>query len=155
MTNTSQAVSGVSYDAAGNVLYDGNYVLGLSGEQVTEMGVDSNNTLAWQHTNVFASGQLIGTYDTDGLHFYLNDPLGTRRAQTDYAGVPEQSCSSLPFGDGLACSGSTQFPTEHHFTGKERAPLSNQVTIYFRTPDTTHPSWGSWMSPDLECSKMI
>lgn len=42
------------------------------------------------------------------------------RAQTDYAGVLEQTCSSLPFGDGLSCTGSTQYPTEHHFTGKER-----------------------------------
>lgn len=32
----------------------------------------------------------------------------------------EQTCSRLPFGDGLACTGSTQYPTEQHFTGKER-----------------------------------
>jgi len=96
------------------------YVLGPSGEQVTEMGLDSNNTIAWQHTNVFAGGKLIATYDNDGLHFYLDDPLGTRRAQTDYEGVLEQTCSSLPFGDGLACTGSVTTPTEQHFTGKER-----------------------------------
>jgi len=29
------------------------YVLGPGGEQVTEMGMDPNNTLAWQHTNVW------------------------------------------------------------------------------------------------------
>lgn len=32
------------------------YVLGPSGEQVTEMGMDTNRSMAWQHTNVFASG---------------------------------------------------------------------------------------------------
>jgi hypothetical protein len=83
------------------------YVLGPGGEQVTEMGVGSATTgstasgLAWQHTNVWAGGKLLGTYDNDGLHFYFDDPLGTRRAQTDYAGVVEQTCQSLPYGDGL------------------------------------------------------
>ena len=96
------------------------YILGPSGEQLTEMGMDANNTIAWQHTNIYAAGKLFATYDDNGLHFYLNDPLGTRRAQTDYAGVLEQTCSSLPFGDNLSCTNSAQYPTEHHFTGKER-----------------------------------
>jgi hypothetical protein len=181
-TATSQALGGVPYDAAGNVLNDGqnqylydaegricavastpmpgmtgylydadgtrvakgristwscdpgangfqttnDYILGPSGEQVTEMGMGGTSNgattsgLTWQHTNVYAAGSLIATYDNDGLHFYLNDPLGTRRAQTNYTGVLEQTCSSLPFGDGLVCTGSTTYPTEHHFTGKER-----------------------------------
>jgi len=95
-------------------------VIGPSGEQMSEFGMDANNKLAWQHSNVYAAGKLLATYDADGLHYYLDDPLGSRRVQTDYAGVLEQSCASLPFGDNLACSGSTQYPTEHHFTGKER-----------------------------------
>jgi hypothetical protein len=112
------------------------YVLGPSGEQAAEMGVgdteagsSSATALVWQHTNVWAGGRLIATYDgstgaqsgssTYGLHFYLNDPLGTRRAQTDYAGVLEQTCQSLPYGDGLSCTGSTIYPTEHHFTGMQ------------------------------------
>jgi RHS repeat-associated protein len=96
------------------------YVLGPGGEQVTEMGAGPSGALAWQHTNVWAAGKLLATYDNDGLHFYLDDPLGTRRAQTDYAGVLEQTCSSWPFGDGFSCGGATHFPTEHFFTGKER-----------------------------------
>jgi RHS repeat-associated protein len=130
------------------------YVLGTSGQQVTEMGMDSNNTMAWQHTNVFAAGTLIATYDggtatgggsTGGLHFYLNDPLGTRRAQTDYAGVVEQTCASLPFGDGLACSNSTQYPTEHHFTGKERDAESGNDYFGARYYSS---AMGRFMSPD-------
>jgi len=35
------------------------YVLGLGGEQVTEMGVDANGTLAHQHTNVWAGGSVL------------------------------------------------------------------------------------------------
>jgi RHS repeat-associated protein len=121
------------------------YVLGPSGEQVTEMGMDSNNTLAWQHTNVYGAGKLMATYDNNGLHFYMDDPLGTRRAQTDYAGVLEQTCSSLPFGDDLACSGSTIAPTEHHFTGKERDIESGNDYFGARYYAS---SMGRFLSPD-------
>jgi RHS repeat-associated protein len=128
------------------------YILGPSGEQVTEMGMGGTSNgattsgLAWQHTNVYAAGSLIATYDNDGLHFYLNDPLGTRRAQTDYAGVLEQTCSSLPFGDGLVCTGSTTYPTEHHFTGKERDTESGNDYFGARYYAS---SMGRWMSPDF------
>ncbi len=129
------------------------YVLGPGGEQVTEMGVggasssnaaDSTTTsgLAWQHTNVWAGGKLLATYDNDGLHFYFNDPLGTRRAQTDYAGVVEQTCQSLPFGDGESC-GPT--PTEHLFTGKERDAESGNDYFEARYYSS---SMGRFMSPD-------
>ncbi|MGD0293002.1 MAG: RHS repeat-associated core domain-containing protein [Terracidiphilus sp.] len=132
------------------------YILGPGGEQMTEMGIGSassanpsnasNSALTWQHTNVYAAGSLIATYDNDGLHFYFNDPLGTRRAQTDYAGVLEQTCSSLPFGDALACSGGNlQAPTEHHFTGKERDIESG--LDYFEARYYSS-AMGRFMSPD-------
>ncbi len=122
------------------------YVLGPGGEQAAEMGVDvssgSANTLVWQHTNVWAAGALIATYDNDGLHFYFNDPLGTRRVQTDYAGVVEQKCQSLPFGDGESC-GTT--PTEHLFTGKERDTESGNDYFDARYYSS---AMGRFMSPD-------
>jgi RHS repeat-associated protein len=142
------------------------YILGPGGEQVTEMAMDANNSMAWQHTNVYAAGALLATYDNDGLHFYLNDPLtgsqrtglrpwgglGTRRAQTDYAGVLEQTCSSLPFGDGLSCSGgSLQAPTEHHFTGKERDAESGNDYFGARYYAS---SMGRWLSPDWSAKVM-
>jgi RHS repeat-associated protein len=135
-------------------------------EQSVEMGVDANNSMAWQHTNVWAAGKLLATYDNDGLHFYLNDPLpgspaiglrrwgglGTRRAQTDYAGVLEQTCSSLPFGDGLSCSGGNlQSPTEHHFTGKERDTESGNDYFGARYYAS---SMGRFMSPDWSAKVM-
>jgi RHS repeat-associated protein len=162
------AMTGYLYDAAGTRVAKGSistwscdpaangfqttndYILGLSGEQLTEMGVDTRagsnaSTLAWQHTNVWAGGKLLATYDADGLHFYLNDPLGTRRVQTDYAGVIEQSCVSLPYGDGLNCTGSTIAPTEHHFTGKERDAESGNDYFGARYYAS---SMGRWLSPD-------
>jgi hypothetical protein len=103
-------MTGYIYDADGNRVAKGtitsmncdpsvngfvataNYVLDQAGNQMTELDTDSNGTMAWQHTNVYADGALMATYDNDGLHFYLNDWLGTRRAQTDYEGVLEQTC---------------------------------------------------------------
>jgi RHS repeat-associated protein len=137
------------------------YVIGLGGEQVTEMGVTAAAgsgaaTLAWQHTNVWAGGKLLGTYDrqaaaaagtvASNLHFYLDDPLGTRRAQTDYAGVIEQTCSSLPYGDALNCTGGNlSAPTEHHFTGKERDSESGNDYFMARYYSS---AMGRFMSPD-------
>jgi RHS repeat-associated protein len=117
------------------------------------MGMDTNsngNAMAWQHTNVWAGGSLIATYDNDGLHFYFNDPLGTRRVQTDYAGVIEQTCQSLPYGDGLSCTGSAQYPTEHHFTGKERDAESGNDYFDARYYTST---MGRWMSPDWSATE--
>jgi RHS repeat-associated protein len=152
------AISAWSCDPAVNGFQTTNdYILGPSGEQMTEMGMgsaaSSNSTdgvttsgLAWQHTNVYAAGSLIATYDNDGLHFYFNDPLGTRRAQTDYAGVLEQTCQSLPFGDGLSCSGGNlQAPTEHHFTAKERDTESGNDYFEARYYSS---AMGRFMSPD-------
>jgi hypothetical protein len=74
-------------------------VLGQGGEQLAEVALDENGAMEWLHTNVYSGGALIATYDTNGLHFLLPAPsaqawLGTRRAQTDYAGVVEQTCQS-------------------------------------------------------------
>jgi RHS repeat-associated protein len=124
------------------------YVLGLSGEQVTEMGmggVTAGGTtagLAWEHTNVWAGGTLLATYDHDGLHFYFDDPLGTRRVQTDSSGVVEQNCQSLPYGDGESCAPT---PTEHLFTGKERD--SESGNDYFGARYYAS-SMGRFLSPD-------
>jgi len=122
------------------------YILGLSGEQVTETAMDSNNSMAWQHTNVWVGSKPLATYDSDGLHFYLNDQLGTRRVQTDYAGVPEQTCSSLPFGDSLSCTSSALYPTEHNYVGKERDTESGNDYFGARYYSS---GFGRWLSPDL------
>ncbi|WP_263357652.1 Ig-like domain repeat protein, partial [Acidicapsa ligni] len=139
------SISSMSCDVSTNGFQPTNdYVIGPGGEQLTELDTTSGS-MAWAHTNVFAAGQLIATYDPDGLHFHLSDPLGTRRVQTDYAGVLEQTCSSLPFGDGLSCTGSIQAPTEHHFTGKERDTESG--LDYFGARYYAS-SMGRFMSPD-------
>jgi RHS repeat-associated protein len=116
--------------AANGFTLSNQYLLGLGGEQVTEL----NGSGAVQHTNVFPGGGLLATYDFahGGLHFALSDPLGTRRVQVSGAGTPELNCLSLPFGNSLGNARATNCvpapgslavapdATEHHFTGKER-----------------------------------
>ncbi|HEX4031636.1 MAG TPA: RHS repeat-associated core domain-containing protein [Terracidiphilus sp.] len=119
------------------------YVRGQGGEQMAEEAMDANGNMAWQHTNVWAAGTLIGTYDNNGLHFYLNDWLGTRRVQTDYEGVTEQTCYSLPYGNGETCT--TPFPTENLFTGKERDTESGNDYFGARYYSS---AIGRFMTPD-------
>jgi RHS repeat-associated protein len=126
------------------------YILGPTGEQVTQLDGSGN----WQHTNVYAAGQLLATYDSEVapqkqsvqlLHFNLSDPLGTKRIQISAAGVVELSCSSLPYGEALSCNGTTQDATQHHFTGKERDQESQLDYFGARYYSSTI---GRMMSPD-------
>lgn len=110
-------LSSFSCDLATNGFQMSNeYVAGPDGQPLTEFDGQGN----WLHTNAYAGGQLVATYDTKGVHFHLSDWLGTRRVQTDSAGNPELTCSGGSFGDQLACAGPGTDATEQHFTGKER-----------------------------------
>jgi RHS repeat-associated protein len=115
------------------------YLLGLGGEQVTELDGGSN----WKHTNVWAGGKILATYDGQGLHFPLTDPLGTKRIQVNASGLVDETCLSLPYGNGLSCSGDDA--TEHHFTGKERDTESGNDYFEARYYSS---SMGRFMSPD-------
>ena len=136
------------------------YVVGPSGEQLTEVDGGGN----WRHINVYAGGKLIGTYDGDvnapTLHFHIDDPLGTRRAQTNASGVLEATYQSLPFGDGLNSIPyvtGAEDPTENHFTGKERdtesgndyflARYYNSNTSRFLSPDPLALNYASMANP--------
>jgi RHS repeat-associated protein len=131
------------------------YVLGPGGEQLSELTSQSGT---WQavHTNVYAAGQQIATYDFDlsgqttgQLYFHLSDWLGTRRQQTDYAGNPMLNFTGLPYGDGLSTipvsTAAAADATEHHFTGKERD--SESGNDYFGKRYYAS-SMGRWLSPD-------
>jgi RHS repeat-associated protein len=125
------------------------YVVGPSGEQLTE--VDANNN--WVHTNVYAGGKLIATYDGNvaapTLHFHIDDPLGTRRAQVSATGALEATYQSLPFGDGLNSIPYTNAgdddPTENHFTNKERDIESGNDYMFARYYNS---ATGRFLSPD-------
>ena len=123
------------------------WALGQDGEQVTEFSVNSGVS-TWKHSNIYA-GKLLGTYDTKGLHFYLDDWLGTRRIQTNALGQLELTCQSLPYGNGENCIATAlstaEDPTEQHFTGKERDAESGND--YFEARYYSSAA-GRFMSPD-------
>jgi RHS repeat-associated protein len=165
----SPIMIGYIYDAEGNRVAKGtitsmscdptangftateNYVLSPSGEELSMFDGGNN----WQRTNVYASSKLVGTYDTTGLHFHLEDPLGTRRMQLsgnpNQVGVPETDIQSWPYGDQLY-----NFPDQYapstandstplHFTGKERDGESGND--YFRARYYAS-TMGRFLSPD-------
>src|SRR6185437_14448129 len=123
------------------------YVLGQGGEQLTTLNGSQN----WVRTNVYGGTQLLATYDAQGLHFHLTDPLGTRRVQTSAVGVAEEDCHGLPFGDGLNCFSVPNAPasadesTPLHFTGKERDIESGNDNFGARYYAS---SMGRFLSPD-------
>ena len=160
--------TGYLYDAQGNRVAKGtigtmscdpttngfqiteSYVLGPSGEELSMF-----NGSNWQRTNVFAGSKLVGTYDANGLHFHLEDPLGTRRMQLsgnpNCLGVPDTDFQSLPYGDGLypitdqyAC-GTADDATPLHFTGKERDSESGNDYFFARYYSS---AMGRFLSPD-------
>jgi len=128
------------------------YVLGSSNEQLTETDGNGN----WKHSNVYAAGMLIATYDisptgSPALHFQLADWLGTRRVQTDISGNTEETFASLAFGDGQTSKTPSGAPataddaTEQHFTGKERDTESGNDYFGARYYGS---SMGRFMTPD-------
>ncbi len=96
----------------------------------------------WQG-NVYAGPRLLATLDawTNLVH---SDWLGTMRVTRQLNGpITLESCSSLPFGDGLTCTGSDWSPL--HFTGKERDSESGLDNFGARYDSS---SIGRFMSPD-------
>ena len=113
----------------------------LRGERVrTETDGNGN----WQHTNVYAGSELLATYDAAGLHFYLADPLGTRRVQLNSAGQVEGTDASLPYGDGFAQTASDDPTTQHY------AQLSFDAETGLDHAEARQyaPWMGRWTAPD-------
>lgn len=169
--NQSGALTGYVYDAAWIRVAKGilttlscafssngfqtttNWVLGPAGEQVTEYSVASG-ARTWVHTNAFASGALLATYDGADTYFALVDWLGSKRAEMS-AGGCYSLFTSMPFGNGLtpqSVSGYTPCAdaTEHHFTNKERDPESGNDYFEARYYSST---MGRFMSPESSIFK--
>jgi RHS repeat-associated protein len=113
----------------------------LNGNQLAEL----NGSGQWVHSNVYANGRLLATYDGYGTRFQLEDALGSRRVQAHTDGTAGLFCRNYPFGDGLNCWGPDEDATEHHFTGKERDSESGLDNFGARYDAS---SMGRFMSPD-------
>ena len=116
------------------------YVVGPNGEQEAESDAQGN----WAHTNVFANGELIATYDPAGLHFHFSDWIGSRRVQTDFLGNAESAFQNSPFGQ-LIPQGQSLGATEQQFAGLQSDQETGLDHAVFRYHS---PSLGHWTSPD-------
>jgi RHS repeat-associated protein len=166
--NGTTTMTGYIYDAGGNRVGKGSlgnmsscdpavngfqptsdYILGQSGEQVTEETI-VGNTETWAHTNVWANSKLLATYRDTNTYFALTDWLGTKRVELG-ADVCASTYTSLPYGDNLLTSGLSGYAScladaaEHHFTGKERDTESGNDYFGARYYAS---SMGRFMSPD-------
>jgi RHS repeat-associated protein len=136
-----------SFDCGSNFTVTSWYIVGPSGEQLTETDGAGN----WKHTNVYAAGALIATYEANNTLFALNDWLGTKRVEVGANNNCATGYTSLPFGDGLtpvAVNGYNQCPddaTEHHYTQKERDVETGNDYMFARYYNS---NTGRFLSPD-------
>lgn len=121
-------VNGQNYD----FFYD------LSGRTVTQL---TNN--AWTRSEAYAGGLHIGTYANGTTYFDTADWLGTSRVHTNMSGSIISSCTSLPFGEDLTCSGIDPSPIQ--YTGQEHDSESGDDHFPFRYYNAT---MARWLSPD-------
>jgi YD repeat-containing protein len=115
------------------------FLYGSGGEQVTELD-GSGNLL---HTNIYAGGKLLASYDSNGVHYQFADWLGTRRVQTSALGVVEETCVSYPFGDGLGALG-LLMPPICALPAKKETQNQGSITS---GPGTTQARWGVGCRP--------
>ncbi len=121
------------------------YVVDQFGRQITE----ADGSAHWRHTNVYANGELLATYDGVGLHYALNDWLGDKRVQalaSSTGTTVEETCWNLPFNDGFGCSGTGADATEQHYTGKEHDKYASQLDHLGARSYTGYS--GRFLSPD-------
>jgi RHS repeat-associated protein len=83
----------------------------------------------------------------NGLAYYIAaDVLGTERMRSTLDGTSYDSCTNMPFGDDLNCTGpAVGDVTPTHFTGKERDSESGLDNFGARYNSS---SMGRFMSPD-------
>jgi RHS repeat-associated protein len=96
----------------------------------------------------FMTGYVNGAHTTSTEYFQHSDWLGTERMRTDINGNIFETCTSLPFGDGLNCAGPTDV-SPLHFTGKERDSESGLDNFGARYNSS---QMGRFMSPDWSAS---
>ncbi len=125
------------------------YIYDLSGHWIME--VNNNGTPCADE--FYAGGRHIVSV-RGSTTFSHTDWLGTERVRIEYPEIAnrayDEHCSSLPFGDGLTCTPSSEpdpgpYTSPLHFTGKERDSESGLDHFDFRKYSS---SLGRFMTPD-------
>jgi RHS repeat-associated protein len=114
----------------------------LAGRWVQEFTSPANTFV---RGNIYAGGRHLAFLGGGATTFSHSDWLGTERFRVGMGITPYayESCSSLPFGDGLSCNNSDISPA--HFTGKDRDAATG--LDYFGARYNAS-SFGRFMSPD-------
>jgi RHS repeat-associated protein len=185
---------GYQYDAAGDVINDGNcgytwdaeghmssatcpanstttttYVYDAEGRRVAkEVGgavteADLYNTAGqvvsrygpypaetWLGDDVWVGGAHLAIYANGQTYFPVTDQVGTERVRFASTGGIVESCISLPFGDGLQCTGTD--PDPYHFAKLERDAESGDDHAQHRDYNSIP---GHWLSPDPAGVKVV
>jgi RHS repeat-associated protein len=143
------ATAAYTYDAGGNRIQKvstagtAQYLYDLAGHVITEL----NASGTWTRGEIYAGGRHLATYGngSSGTAYVIQaDWLGTERTRVLPSGDLFETCVSLPFGDGLNCTGSAD-PSPDHLTGKQRDTESNLDYFAARYYSS---SMGRFVNPD-------
>lgn len=115
------------------------FVYDLGDHEISQFG----STGSWNRGEVYAIGRHVATYANSTTYFIHADWLATERARSTVAGAPYETCTSLPYGDALSCSGPDVSPL--HFTGKEHDTETGLENFGARYDSS---SSGRFMTPD-------
>jgi RHS repeat-associated protein len=88
------------------------YLYDPSGNQITEL-----TPQGWNRGEVYAGDRHIATYFAGTTFFAHSDWLGDQRVNSAISGTVQNTCTNLPFGDSLNCTGPAN-PLD--YTGKQR-----------------------------------
>jgi RHS repeat-associated protein len=95
------------------------FLYDLSGRTIDEFVPGGTYWLGtWLRGEAYAGGLHIATYANSTTEFDNSEWLSTFRVRSDVSGNILETCTSLPFGEDLTCTGAEVTPI--HFTGKER-----------------------------------
>ncbi len=131
-----------TYDADGRRIKNNSseFVYDLAGRAVALFGATSG---VWNYGEIYAGGRHVATYSNSTTTFLHTDWLGSKRVVSSLTGTTSQSCTSLPFGDGVSCTGTAS--TFNGFTDDIHDSESNLENTWFRQLSGTQ---GRWTSPD-------
>jgi RHS repeat-associated protein len=106
-----------------------------------------NGSGTWTRGEVYAEGKHLATYGNGSsgtTYFVQADWLGTERTRLLPSGDLFETCTSLPFGDGLNCNGSAD-PSPNHLTGKQR---DNETQLDYFGARYYSNGLGRFITPD-------
>ena len=123
-------------------------VYNTAGQVVSRYGPYPTET--WLGDNVWVGGAHLAIYANGQTYFPVTDQVGTERARFASTGGIVESCVSLPFGDGLQCTGTDSDP--YHFAKLERDAESGDDHAQHRNYNSIP---GRWLSPDPAGTKVV